>query len=63
MYEFSKNILGKVSFDKTLFRKELIKAIERISPDEKIPLKLWCLGTFGQQYTEEIIEIFNTVTV
>jgi hypothetical protein len=52
VYELSKSILGKVIFDKTLFRKELIKAIKWIKPNEKTLLKVWCLAMFGHQYTE-----------
>jgi len=61
MYELSKRILEKVSFDKTLFRKELIKAIKWVKPNEKTLLKVWCLATFGHQYQEEIMEVFNNV--
>lgn len=59
MFEFSKTVLQKVSFDRTLFCKELKKAINWVKPDEKTLLKVWCLTTFGNQYQEEIIEIFN----
>jgi hypothetical protein len=62
MYELSKNILEKVSFDKTLFRKELTKAVKWLKPDEKTLLKVWCLGTFGHQYKSEIMEVFKNVT-
>jgi hypothetical protein len=62
MYELSKNILEKVSFDKTLFRKELTKAIKWIKPDEKTLLKVWCLATFGHKYSEEIMEVFKTLS-
>jgi hypothetical protein len=62
MFELSKNILEKVSFDKTLFRKELIKALKWLSPSEKTLLRVWCLATFGHQYREEIREVFKNVT-
>jgi uncharacterized protein YjhX (UPF0386 family) len=62
MFEFSKKILEKVSFDKLLFRKELGKAIKRIKPDEKTVLKVWCLATFGHQYQEEILEVFRNIS-
>ena len=62
MFELSKRILEKVSFDKNLFRKELGKAIKWVKPDEKIVLKVWCLATFGHQYQEEIMEVFNTIS-
>lgn len=62
MFELSKNILEKVSFDKTLFRKELIKAIKWLQPNEKTLLKVWCLATFGHQYKDIIREVFKNVT-
>jgi hypothetical protein len=63
MYELSKSILEKVSFDKALFRKELIKAVKWIKPNEKTLLKVWCLATFGHRYKEEITEVFASKNV
>lgn len=62
MLEFSKNILTKVSFDKVLFRKELVKALKYLKPNETILLKVWLLATFGQVYREVIIEVYRSVT-
>ena len=59
MFELSKNILSKVSFDKTLFTKELRKSIKWIKPSEKTLLKVWCLTTFGTIYKNEIIDVFS----
>jgi hypothetical protein len=50
MFELSKNILEKVSFDRALFQKELMKAAKWLKPDEKTLLKVWCLTTFGHMY-------------
>lgn len=61
MLELSKKVLEKVSFDKTLFRKELIKAIHWIKPDEKVLLKVWCITTFGVQYQADILEVFANI--
>lgn len=61
MLDLSKKILQKVSFDKTLFRKELIKAIKWVQPNEKTILKVWCLATFGNEYQKEILEVFGNV--
>lgn len=61
MLDLSKKILEKVSFDKTLFRKELIKAIKWVQPNEKIVLKFWCLATFGNEYQKEILEVFSNI--
>ena len=62
MFELSKNILEKVSFDKSLFRKELMKAMKWLKPDEKTLLKVWCLTTFGNQYRDVITEVYKNVT-
>lgn len=62
MLEFSKNILTKVSFDKGLFRKELVKALKYLKPNESLLLKVWLLATFGQVYRDVIIEVYRSVT-
>lgn len=62
MFELSKNILEKVSFDKALFRKELIKAVRWLKPDEKTLLMMWCLSMYGNQYKDVISEVFKNVT-
>ena len=62
MFELSKKILEKVSFDKTLFRKELTKAVKWLKPDEKTMLMVWCLATFGNQYKDVIKEVFKNIT-
>ena len=59
MFELSKNILSKVSFDPSLFRKELMKSINWIKPSEKTLLQVWCLATFGNEYKDEIIDVFS----
>jgi hypothetical protein len=62
MLELSKKILTKVSFDKSLFRKELTKAHNLLVVEEKVMLKFWCLATFGFQYRDIIIEVCRKVT-
>lgn len=62
MFELSKNILEKVSFDKTLFRKELVKAVKWLKPEEKTLLMIWCLATFGHRYRDVITEVFKNIT-
>ena len=61
MLEFSKKILSKVSFDKTLFRKELQKSIRWLNKKEGITLKIWALTTFSQ-YKNTILEVFNKLS-
>ncbi|MGP8215867.1 MAG: hypothetical protein ACLQQ4_09915 [Bacteroidia bacterium] len=62
MLELSKKILERVSFDRSLFRKELMKAAMWLKPNEKLLLQVWCLSTFGHMYKDIIIEVFRGVT-
>jgi hypothetical protein len=62
MFEMSKKILEKVSFDRVLFYKELVKAIKWVKPDEKLLLKMWCLTNFGHLYKDAIMEAFRHVS-
>lgn len=41
MFEYTKTILKKVSFDSVLFCKELQKAVERLLPYEVEELRIW----------------------
>jgi len=61
MLEFSKKILSKVSFDKTLFRKELQKSTRWLNKKEVITLKIWALTTFSQ-YKNTILEVFDQLS-
>ena len=61
MLEFSKKILSKVSFDKTLFKKELSKSTRWLSKQEVITLKIWALTTFSQ-YKNTILEVFDQIS-
>lgn len=59
MFEYTKQILLKVSFDRMLFRKELKKAMKWLKSDERRMLMLWCVATFGQRYSDIINEVFR----
>lgn len=52
MLEYIKVILGKVSFSKELFEKELRKAINMLVPSEVEQLKDWCYARFSNLYEE-----------
>ena len=41
MFDYTKTILKKVSFDPSLFCKELEKALQRLLPHEIEELKIW----------------------
>ncbi len=58
MFEYTKQILTKVSFDRNLFRKELIKSLRILKGDERKMLKLWCVATFAA-YSDVIFDAFR----
>ena len=58
MLEFNKKILSKVSFDKKLFRKELLKGVKWLNKRDGITLKIWALSTFSQ-YKDVILDVFD----
>jgi len=60
MVELSKKILIKVSFDRYLFHKELIKALKYIDQSEDLILfREWCIIKFGQKYPQILEKVFN----
>jgi hypothetical protein len=59
MFEYSKEILTKVSFDQKLFTKELRKAMDWLKKEERKLLLVWCLATFGHRYSEIITQMFR----
>ncbi|HKR03568.1 MAG TPA: hypothetical protein VJY62_02955 [Bacteroidia bacterium] len=59
MFEYTKQILTKVSFDRVLFRKELKKAMKWLKSEERRMLMVWCLATFGHTYSDVIREVFK----
>ena len=44
MFDYTKAVLKKVSFDVNLFCKELKKAVQRLLPHEIEELKIWVLS-------------------
>tara|TARA_B110000014_G_scaffold229461_1_gene190382 strand:+ start:37 stop:222 length:186 start_codon:yes stop_codon:yes gene_type:complete len=61
MLKFSKKILRKVSFDPSLFKKELAKAAKWLNKKEMGSLKIWALAYFTQ-YRKSIIEVFDNLS-
>ena len=60
MLEYVKTILKKVSFDRKLFEKELIKAISTLINEEINELKEWCYQKFGHLYPNILNRSFST---
>ena len=48
MFEYTKTVLNKVSFDVTLFCREVQKAFERLLPYEIEELKVWIMALVRQ---------------
>ena len=61
MLEFSKKILSKVSFDKSLFKKELQKSSGWMSKKELMHLKIWALTAFAG-YKKIILAVFDNIS-
>lgn len=59
MLEYFKVILAKVSFDKVLFEKELIKALKNLMINEVKELKQWCTSKFNAKYSDIIDRCFG----
>jgi hypothetical protein len=44
MFEYTKTVLDKVSFDPTLFCREVKKALQRLLPHEIEELRIWIMA-------------------
>jgi hypothetical protein len=60
MLNYYKRILAKVSFDSTLFTKELKKSIQRLEAVDLEALYDWCIVQFGSRYGEIIQSAFQS---
>lgn len=58
IYDYTKTILKKVSFDTELFVKELKKAVKRLLPFEIEELRIWLL-----QFTINKPELYASLSV
>lgn len=61
MLEYAKIILPKVSFSKELFRKELIKCIKWVEPNQIQELYFWCVENFKEIYPDVLEEAFAEI--
>lgn len=59
MLEYAKVILPKVSFNKELFTKELLKCISWVDDSELDLLKDWCFKNFEHVYPEILAKAFE----
>ena len=58
MFEYTKTILKKVSFNKDLFSQELTKAIDRLLPYELDELRIWL-----QKFTSNKPELYTCLVL
>ena len=58
MLEYTKLILLKVSFSRTLFEKELRKAIRHLLPTDLLEFKKWCYQQFARLYRRVLKRVF-----
>ncbi|HYG51134.1 MAG TPA: hypothetical protein VD905_09545 [Flavobacteriales bacterium] len=61
MLDFCKQVLHKVSFDRSLFEKELRKSLKRIGSEDLAAFRTWCLVTFGVMYPEVLRNVFGSL--
>lgn len=61
MYDYTKSVLERVSFDPLLFSKELEKAIKMLLPYEMEQLREWLLGyIIGKPELNQCLLIVNS---
>ena len=61
MFELTKKILVRVSFDPQLFQKELAKAIRWMTDSEEVQrLREWCIKEFGAVYPSIVHTAFSS---
>jgi len=58
MYEYTKTVLKKVSFNSELFCRELEKAMDRLLPYEIQELNIWL-----KQFTANKPELYSCLTI
>jgi len=59
MLNLTKYVLEKVSFDKKLFKKELIKATKALKKEELMLLYTWGVVQFASEHQQMIKEIVS----
>ena len=63
MLEYFKTILKKVSFDRSLFEKELKKAIKALVEKELDEFRTWCYSQFSSKYPKILDNNFNAIAI
>ncbi|MBP2833420.1 hypothetical protein J8281_14590 [Aquimarina sp. U1-2] len=58
MFDYTKTVLKKVSFDVNLFTKEVLKALNRLLPHEIEELRIWIQSLTIKQPELEVCLIY-----
>lgn len=61
MLEAQKKIISDISYDKNLFRKEVIKTLVWSKTSEKNDLKNWLSQNFGDSHQSILSKVFEVV--
>jgi hypothetical protein len=62
LLEYSKLILGRVSFCPKLFKRELKKSIDVLETNELSLLRIWCVHEFGKEYPNILVDSFQNIS-
>jgi hypothetical protein len=57
--EYVKTVLQKVSFDRTLFEKELRKGLKMLVIEDVSVLRTWCYEKFSDRYQVILNQYFS----
>lgn len=63
MLDYMKMILTKVSFNKTLFEKELRKALNVVTAIELPDFRTWCYQNFARIYRRVLKRVFSELSL
>ncbi|MBN1598748.1 MAG: hypothetical protein JW894_10670 [Bacteroidales bacterium] len=61
MLEHQKKVLEQLSYDKVLFRKEILKSFRWLKSYEIIMLHNWLKDNYGQKYPDVIQDVFEFI--
>lgn len=61
MLEHQKILLKQLSYDKELFRKEILKSFKWLKSNEIIELRNWLIENYGRTHSDVIQEIFEYI--
>jgi hypothetical protein len=60
MLEYQMMIVEKVSFDRSLFEKELRKSVAILNTNDTIELRNWAWQKYERQYPDVLRKVFST---